>query len=311
MKGRYQKKIGRALGVLFIVGVLSVVFLYLVNEEARDDSVVRSTDQLEVSSDQVNPSVPGELGIIDDLPTGVDIDLDQLDFQLYQEQKRRDLMAKKEEVNALPLEAVTEYVFTTNIDQLTWFARSVIFAPSSTIDSLLNDPYTNRLYQITQSGSDAERDWLSRELLDFGRKFVEELPDGPDFTSKDGWKSTQFTPGKGMIVPFLMASLDIEGEMLEPVLAMVNSRMESAPGVRERYHGTSVEGQTSMGEFEVVSAAAVYMICSNLEQRSQSDPNLQIAVDGFEIWKRDYTEAQLFAGGGMLELISAVQGESQ
>ena len=209
----------------------------------------------------------------------------------------------------MPLNAVAEQVFNSDIDQMARAIRSSI-SPATTIDILLEDPFVYRLFDITKNGSVADRDLVKTELLAYRHRFLEELPDGPDFNAKIGWQASQTTPGNAMIVPILLANLDQEGEMLEIVLSMVQKTIAVTPEVARRYHGASyVEGTVRHSQFEHLSAVAIYEICMHIAKSSRrSDPVFNTAMNGFEVWQQTFTRDDMLLGAGNMELIRLVQG---
>lgn len=222
---------------------------------------------------------------------------------------RRKKETEQDKVNAMPLRSVTHHVFTSDVDRMAWTMRSILFSPGSTIKHLLKDPYISRLYDILENGSDVDREFVTAELLEYSRTYVEDLPDGP-VNGVGRFTASQYLPGKGMVVPFLLSIADEEGEMLEPVLDMLNQRAKSAPRVREQMDGKPApEGQVYFGDFEVISAAAIHEICTHLVGSDSRDPRFGVAIRGFEKWNQEHTRDELMQGIGFLELIWAVQDE--
>ena len=229
--------------------------------------------------------------------------------QLRRDAKKREKVALKIEVDAMPLNAVAEQVFNSDIDPMSWMYRSTI-SPATTIDILLEDPFVYRLFDITKNGSVADRDFVKTELLAYCHRFLEELPDGPDFNAKIGWQASQTSPGNAMIVPILLANLDQEGEMLEIVLSLVMKTIEVTPEVARRYLGASyLDDTVRYSQFEPLSAVAVYEICMHIVKGTRrSDPVFNTAMNGFEVWQQTYTRDDVLLGAGNMELIRLVQG---
>jgi hypothetical protein len=243
--------------------------------------------------------------ILDEVSAENAISPEKLERQIRKENARREREALDAEIRAMALEDVIEHVLNSSLDILKMPPQATIGVPRDTINLYKNDAYISRLFDLVDQGSDQERALISERLVEHCRYMQVEMPEFPE-KNVDGFQPTVISPGNASIAPILLAKLDEEGEMIEPILAMLSRRQDALLKYSEIEMGRTPRGRIR-SDIETIAAWSIYSIC--VEKRDLSDsPSLRIAMQGYDRWMQLYGDREIKRGIGVLELIDAVQG---